>query len=232
MPKGARTRASLLLAAALLGLAACGGEDSSGGEGGDGDRDAVTAAITQAAKSTNPADCTRLQTQRFLDQSETEEGAAAVRSCREDAEDGADNPKSIAVAKVEVDDRRATARAAFRGGDIDGQALNLSLVKQGGQWKLDHIDSFAKFDRRRFLRAARRAFARPPDALPPVVAACVVRRLGRLSDAALKRLTVEPSREGVIALVTPCLPQEPDQGGDEGDPAAARTPERARRRSA
>jgi len=192
-----RRAVSLLVLAWLAGFAACGGSEDATAE--------IVAVIKRAVQSTDPADCTRLQTQRFLDQSELAKGKAAVKSCREDAKDTAGNPKSVAVSNVETSGDSAAARASFVGGDLDGQALNLRLIRDGEQWKLDHVDSFARFDRGRFLRASERALTRPPDALPKDTATCMVRRFGRLSDAAIQRVFVDADPGRVASLMGPCF---------------------------
>jgi hypothetical protein len=194
-----RVRASLSSALALaIGLAGCGGSNS--GEAG-----AVAAAIKRASATRNPADCARLETQRFLDQTELANGKAALQSCRDDARDGSGNPRSTKVSNVTVTGGTAHARAAFEGGNLDGQALNLRLVKQGGGWKLDHMDSFASFDRTRFLHATRSSLQRPPQALPEAAVGCIVGRFSALSDGELQAVFLQSDPGRLASLTGPCF---------------------------
>jgi hypothetical protein len=76
-------RARVLIAASLaalaLALGAC--------DGGDGDEDRITEAIERSATTIVPADCKRLATRDFLEQTQFDQGAAALQSCREDAKE-------------------------------------------------------------------------------------------------------------------------------------------------
>jgi hypothetical protein len=199
MAARARTTA-LALAVAAVGLAGCGGSNRGSGESG-----AVAAAIKRASATTDPADCTRLETQRFLDQAELANGQAAVKSCRDDARDGSGNPRATNVSNVTVAGGTAHARAAFQGGDLDGQVLNLRLVKQDGRWKLDHMDSIAGFDRTRFLRATRSSLQRPPQALPQDAVGCIVGRFGALSDGELQTVFLQSDPSRVASITGPCF---------------------------
>ncbi len=223
----ARALVRLLAGVCLVGaLASCGGDDDAGNgdsDGGSKDSDRVTDVIRTAATTTDPGHCTKLLTPRFLEQSEQTKGRAAIESCREDAGDTAGNARSVTVSKVEVGGDTATATAAFEGGNSDGQAVNLSLVKQGDQWKLDHIDSYARFDRRRFLTAIRASLIRPPDALPEAVAICITRRLDRLSDREIQDFAIKADPAAGQALVTPCIQDlQREQGAGAEAPAARR----------
>jgi hypothetical protein len=104
------------------------------------------------------------------------------------------------VSKVQVAGNTAHAQAAFEGGNLDGQVVEMQAVKQAGRWKVDHIDSFVKFDRRRFLGAAHASFARPSQGLPPDAANCMVGRLDKLSDSEIQQvfLNADPARLATV----------------------------------
>ena len=53
------------------------------------------------------------------------------------------------MTNIDVDGDTATAKAAFTGSIFDGQSLDLALVKEGDQWKLDEFKGFSNFDRTR-----------------------------------------------------------------------------------
>lgn len=137
---------TLLVAAPLL-LAACGSDD-----GGSEDEDQITAAIEQAATTDEAANCTEVQTQAFSEQTEFTQGAEAVTTCEENAGDGDIAGDSVEVENIEVDGETATADVTFTGGGLNGQALAVSLVKEGGQWKLDSLDEFITFDKASFAQ--------------------------------------------------------------------------------
>jgi outer membrane lipoprotein-sorting protein len=67
-----------LIIVSALALAACG---SSGDE-----TSKVEEAIETAATTTDPADCSKVQTQNFMEQTSQESGKAALKNCEEEAE--------------------------------------------------------------------------------------------------------------------------------------------------
>lgn len=123
-----------------------------GGGGGDGDVGEVEEVIETTATSTDPADCSSLQTQEFMEQISRESGKAAVKACEEEAEndEGAD---SVSVSAVEVDGSRATAEAALTGGSLDGQTVEVELVKHGDQWKMSEVVKFTDFDQAKLIES-------------------------------------------------------------------------------
>jgi hypothetical protein len=193
-----------MLTPLLALLVACGGSGSPGKSSGD-ESAAVAATIKRAAGNTDPAACARLETQRFMEQNELTKGNAALQRCREHAKDVAGNPRTTTVSGIKVDGDAARARAAFEGGDLDGQALDLRLVKQQGGWKLDHIDDFAKFDRKRFLVALGASLKRPPTSQAPKTVDCIVGRIGGLSDAAIQGIYVNADSGRLAAASGPCF---------------------------
>jgi hypothetical protein len=198
----------LVLAPLVALLMGCGGSGPKGGneDKASGDESgAVSATIKEAAASTDPASCTRLETQRFMEQNALVKGKIAVQRCREQAPDAADNPHTTNVSGVKVEGDVAMAQAAFEGGNLDGQAIDLRLVKQQGRWKLDHIDDFAKFDRKRFLTALSSSLARPPSSQAPDTVKCIVGRLGGLSDSDIQGIYVNGDAGRLATVSGPCF---------------------------
>lgn len=136
MHKRLPTVLALLIVSAFT-LAACG---SSGGDEGE-----VEEAVEISATTTDPADCKKLQTQEFMEQISRESGLAAVEACEEEAknEEGAD---SVEVSAIEVDGSDATAEAALEGGSLDGQTVEVALIDDGDQWKMNEVVKFTDFD--------------------------------------------------------------------------------------
>jgi hypothetical protein len=141
---------ALAIAAILVAVLVAGG-----GGGGNGDEAQIAGVIETSFLSTDPADCTKLNTQRLLEQSYFMTGPDAVEACAADAQNLAIHPDSVDVSNVQVtvSGDGATAEARFQGGYYDGQTLILSLLKRGAQWKLDYINGFKNFDLDRFAAA-------------------------------------------------------------------------------
>src|SRR5690242_128750 len=198
----------LILAPLAALLVACGGSHSRGGDdakSAPGDKAAVTAVIKEASTSTDPAVCTRLETQRFVEQDTLVTGKAAIQRCRDEAPNAADNPHTTNVSSVKVEGDRASAQAAFEGGNLDGQKIDLTLVKQQGRWKLDHIDEFSKFDRKRFLTALSTSLARPPSSQAPDTVKCIVGRIGGLTDSDIQGMYVNGDAGKLASVSGPCF---------------------------
>jgi hypothetical protein len=203
---------ALLCLLGAVPVAGCGG-GGGGKTAAGGEAKVVASVVEKSALSRVPADCERTQTQRFMEQTQLDKGAAAIASCHKDATKPG-QPTGADVTNVAVDGTAATARVAFKGGDNDGQVVNVSLVKRAGAWKLDHLDSFAHFDRARFLKSAPSALA---NGTSKEAASCLLGRLKGLSDSAIEQLVVSGDQVRVLTLFKPCvlaaLEQELIKGG-------------------
>ncbi|MGH2957725.1 MAG: hypothetical protein ACRDL6_12110 [Solirubrobacterales bacterium] len=186
-----------------LTLAACGGDDSSE------DEEQITESIELAATSGDPEACTENQTQRFNDQTAAPaEGAEATRACERTAEDTP--AEEIEVDNVEVDGDSATAEAAVTGSFLGGQTLEIALVKEGDQWKLDELTGFAEFDREAFVDS----LVTGGEEIPPEATECLQQRIQPLSDEELQDLVLAPDPEAEQAIFARCF--EGAAGGQGG----------------
>ncbi|HMI81437.1 MAG TPA: hypothetical protein VK480_06585 [Solirubrobacterales bacterium] len=154
----------VLLLVPVLALSACGG--------GESDEDQVVETIETSILSEDPADCERLATLQFLEQTQFTEGQGAVESCEEDAKDDEGDADSVDVTNVEVDGSNATADAAFGGGTFDGQTFSVALIEEDGDWKLNEITGFAEFDGDRLAETFEEEFKSESGA-DPKVASCI-----------------------------------------------------------
>jgi hypothetical protein len=190
----------LLLPAALLalvfGLVACGG--------GESDEDKVVETIETSATSTDPAECKELATQEFLEQTELEEGAAAVKSCEESAEDTSDDPDSVEVSKVKVDGSDASADVAFTGGNFDGQALSVALVEEDGDWKMSEVTAFVKLDQEKLASSFEKTFKTGEDAIDPELASCIGEVMRDLDKSEVEELLFGGSSDPIVEIVEGC----------------------------
>lgn len=160
----------LLLVPALLvlslGLAACGG-------GGESDEGKIEEAIEKSATATDPSACTKYQTQHFLEQTNQESGKAAVKTCEEEAahEEGAE---SADVSSVEVDGSKATAEVALTGSTFNGQTIEIGLVKDGDQWKVNEAIKFTKLNQAKLVEAFEEELSKASNEVNPKFAACFI----------------------------------------------------------
>ena len=184
------------LLAFALALSACGG-------GSSNDESQIEEAIEKSAASEDPSVCTQLQTQKFTEQVSQEKGQAAVRNCEEEAEEEK-GAESAGVADVEVDGSTATAEATLKGGSFDGQTLEVELVKDGEQWKLNEAVKFTKFDQAKLVEAFKRELAKASSELDPQLAACFVEAFEKASQPEVEELLLSGSTRALEEVAEGC----------------------------
>jgi hypothetical protein len=174
-------------------LAACGGSDS------NQDEDDITAAVDTAATSTDPSKCVDVQTENFANQTD-----GSVKECQKNAGDAVAD--SVDVSNIEVDGDKATADAAVTGSVFDGQTLQLGLVKEGDQWKLDEFSGFADFDREAFIGAFLDEIKSDGDT-PASAVACLQKQFEAATDEQLQAVVTAEDQNAGDELFGPCFEQ-------------------------
>lgn len=191
-----------ILTVAVLVPTAC-GDDGDGDGATSADREQITEAIDEAATSTDPSVCTELQTERFNEQLNFEEGSAATEQCEEDT--GENRADSVDVAEIGVDGNAATAEAAISGGGLDGQTLGLELVKAGEQWKLDQITDFVELDREALNAAFTEMIEAEGDETPEELRECIVDEFESFSDQEVEDLYLSGDPEETVQAFSACF---------------------------
>jgi hypothetical protein len=187
-----------LLMLAALTLTAC------GGGGGSSDEDKITETIEQAATTADPSNCTELETQRFVEQNSDEKGAAAVKTCEQEAEEGEDQAEGAKVSSVSVNGEKATAQVEFEGGSLGSQGLEVALVEEGGNWKLDQVEGFADYDGKALGEAFEKEFEENPEGLSAKAAKCIAGEIAKASQAEAEELFFSGSSEPIVELAQGC----------------------------
>ena len=187
---------ALLVLAALV-LTACGGGSSS-------DEDKITETIETAATTNDPKNCTELETLSFVEQNTTEKGKAAVKACEKEAEAGEEEAEGANVSNVSVNGSKATAEAEFEGGSLGSQSLEVELVEEDGNWKLDQIAGFANYDGKALGEAFEKQFEEEPGELSPAQAKCISGKVAGLSQAEAEEVFFGGSPEPIIELAQSC----------------------------
>jgi hypothetical protein len=197
--KGAGVGKRILLLPCLLifcglAFAACGGGGSEEGE--------VEEVIETAAASSDPADCKRLQTLQFTEQASHETAAALVR-CEEEAERD-EGVEAATASDVQVDGSNATAKVTLRGGLLDGQTVEVSLVKSGDQWKLSEIVGFIKFDESKLIERLEGELEESSGKVSVKFASCFVESLKEGGQREVEELLLSPASEEVEGVARHC----------------------------
>jgi hypothetical protein len=199
----------LAVLAAVLAVAGCGGSGGSGGSTATravsgNERDQIVSAISTSVTSTDPGDCIKLETQRFLEQIHFTKGADAIKACRQDAPDTSDDPDSVDVTGVQANGARATANVAFHGGSFDGSTLSVALTRDGDQWKMDQITAVPTFD----LPAFEKAFTARLGSQQHVPAAgidCITSSLDSAGPDVVKQALISGDASQLLNLIGSCL---------------------------
>jgi hypothetical protein len=188
-----------LILIAALALAACGGSGSST-SGGD-EEAAIVTAIEKSATANDPSKCTELQTQAFNEQEKGTSGAEATEICEEEAEEQGSPAKSVDVSNVKIDGEKATAEAAIGGSALNGQTVELELVKEDGDWKLNQFLQFAKFSAKALGEAIEEALASEAgEEVPAELGKCIAAGVGKLSQAEAEEVAFEGNL-GIIETI-------------------------------
>jgi hypothetical protein len=184
----------LLIVSALV-LVACGSSN--------GEESQIEEAIETSATSTDPADCTKVDTKQFVEQTTQTEGAEAIKLCEKEAseESGA---KSADVSNVEVNGSKATADVALSGGGLGGQEVEVALVKEGEQWKLDELTGFVKFDQAKVVETLKEQFAKSGE-VNKSLATCITKAFEEAPQDKFEEALLSPSTEGFEELAGSCF---------------------------
>ena len=176
-----------------LGLAACGGGDDSSTSVSSADQDGITKATQALATGSDPSACTQYATQKFVDQTNgPASGQAAVQSCEKDFRSGQGAiADSIVVSDVQVDGSTATANAKATGSVFNGQTIKLTLVKEGGTWKVDVFNGFADFDKAALITSFQGQIQN--EGASSAAVNCVSQNLQKQSDEALEKSFTDSS---------------------------------------
>lgn len=185
-----------LLVLAALTITACGG--------GSSDEDQISEVIEKAATTTDPSNCTELETQRFDEQNNQRKGKAAIKACEEEAEAGEEQAEGTKVSNVSVNGEKATAEVEFEGGSLSSQRLELALVQEDGNWKLDYVEGFASYDGKALGEGFEKQFEENPEGLSKKQATCIARKVAESSQAEAEELFFSGSSEPIIELAESC----------------------------
>jgi hypothetical protein len=186
---------------AALALSACGGGGSST-SGGD-EEGAIVEAIEKSATTNDPSKCTEFQTQKFNEQEKAASGKEATEICEEEAEGQESPAKSVDVSNVTVEGESATAEAAIGGSALNDQTVELELVKEDGDWKMNQFLQFTEFNAKA-LGASFEKEALASEEIEPEVAKCISGGIGKLSQKEAEAVAFEGDLEVIEAIAGSC----------------------------
>jgi predicted small secreted protein len=188
----------MLLLAAALALAACGGSSSGGGEEAK-----IEEVIEESATSSDPSKCTELQTAAFNENESGQKGAAATKACEEETEAKENEAETVKVSNVKVDGEKATAEVEVEGTGLNGQAVEVEVVEEDGDWKLNKFLGFTKFDAAALGEVLEKELAKE-EGVSPELAKCVSEGVSELSQSDAESMVFEKDLKPVEEIAKNC----------------------------
>ena len=160
--------------------------------------------VSQALTSKDPAACEHAMTSRYLSRYFGQGDSDPAEECQfERALPGDAFARQFDFRSAQVDGNHGIVVVTASGGQADGSVLRIELVRQGDDWKLDHLAE-VQIDRPRFDAASRR-YALAQGATAPE-ANCAVKRLHRFYDTdQLERAIVTGKTDEFSAAEVVCL---------------------------
>src|SRR5689334_6467944 len=138
-----------------------------------------------------------------MEQTSSESGKASLKGCEEEAEKE-ENAESVEISNVEVDGSNATAEVVLVGGkSLEGQALEVALIKDGDQWKLNEVVKFTKFDRTKLIESFEREIEKSGEASSKF-AACFIEAFKQANQAEVEELLFSGSGKGFEEIAKEC----------------------------
>jgi hypothetical protein len=142
--------------------------------------DAIDAAFTSA----DPSYCDSDVTSTYLEQQTDAVPPFADDICERDAD--YERADAVDVDDMRINGSRATASVTVDGGSFDRFGLGVEIVKDDGDWKVNRIVGFERFDRASFDASYRRKFAEFGS--PPSAAGCAIAKARTLTDLEIERI--------------------------------------------
>ena len=109
-----------------------------GGDDGGGPEEEVRDRIEEISTGKDPEICETGYTATFLQKATGRSGSEAAELCRQQVPEN--KTTGVEIKDLEVSGERATATVIEDGGNYDGEDLEVTLVKQADEWKVDDLD--------------------------------------------------------------------------------------------
>jgi hypothetical protein len=194
----------IALIAMAMALTACGGGSSSSSSSGGDEDAAIEEAIETSATSSDPSKCSEVQTAAFNETESGKSGEAALKACEEETEDDSGAAaESVSVSSIEIEGEEAAAEVALEGGALGGQSIAVGLEKEDGDWKLDSLIGFTKYDPAPIAEALEGQLAEE-EGITPEVATCISEGVAEMSKGEAEAMVFEKSNEGVEEIAAAC----------------------------
>jgi hypothetical protein len=209
----------LALLVAALALSACGGggssssgsstsgsTESSGSEessgGSPADEAAIEETIRKASTTNAPTKCTELQTEHFNEEGGRLTATQGLIACEQVNEEGSAPANKVEVTSIDMEGNKATAEAALEGSTLNGQTLEIELVKEGGKWKMNQFVGFKHYDATAVAEGIEQRLK--GSHVPGKVVKCVGAGYAKFSQEEAEEISLQGNLEPVEELLKSC----------------------------
>ena len=86
---------------------------------------------------------------------------------------------------------KATAEVEFEGGSLGSQTLEVALVEEGGDWKLDQIEGFANYDGQTSGEAFEKKFEENPEEPEQEQGNCIAEGIAEVEQDRSRRTVLQ-----------------------------------------
>ncbi len=190
----------IALIAMAMALTACGGGSSS--SGGD-EEAAIEKAIETAATSSDPSKCSEFQTEAFNETETGKTGEESLKVCEEEVEAESEPAESVTVSNISENGDTATAEVEVNGGSLGGQAIEVGVKNEEGNWKLNEFLGFTNYDAAGIAAALEEKLGEE-EGITASLAKCVAEGVEEMSQEEAEAMVFEKSSKGVEEIAQAC----------------------------
>jgi hypothetical protein len=150
--------------------------------------------------------CSTRKTQHFNEQTTRASGRRALQICEREARVAEDLVITDVASHIVVRGSTATIHLKESGDNLEGQILELKLIRVGGRWKADEILGFFHLDRNRLIALLKEEFTRPGAVVPKKIAACIYHGLRQATKEEITEYLFSGSAKAIrTELYDPCI---------------------------
>jgi hypothetical protein len=126
-----------------------------------------------------------------------------LEDCEKNAETESEPAESVTVSNISEDGESATAEVAITGGSLEGQSVEVGLMKEEGDWKLNEFSGFTKYDPANIASQVEEQLSEEGGATA-AIASCVAEGIEEMSEEEAEAMVFEKDNEGVEEIATAC----------------------------
>jgi hypothetical protein len=176
------------------------GEGSSASDSGD--EAAIAATIEKASTSADPSKCTELQTTKFNEEGGRLNATQGQIACEKVAAEGSPPANGAKVVNIDVEGETAQAEATLEGASMNGQTLEIELVKEGGKWKMNQFLGFNDYEPKAVAEGVEERLKE--SGAPAKIVKCMGAGYAKFSQEQSEEISIEGNLEPVEELLRTC----------------------------